>query len=210
MKVTVERAATRGCEPSSTAGGHPDGVMLHRRRADSMDQGTVRRGALMCRWLAYTGSPVLVEDLLYRPEHSLIVQSMSSTLGAEPTNGDGFGLGWYGDGDGPGVFRSIEPAWNDRNLHEVAAHVHSPRVFAHIRAAIGSPVQQTNCHPFRSGGWLWMHNGYIDGFREMKRDLAMMVDPDLYGDIEGTTDTEMLLFLARTFGLEEDPPAAVA
>jgi len=164
----------------------------------------------MCRWLAYSGAPVLLEDLLYRPEHSLIVQSMHSTLGAEATNGDGFGVGWYGDGDGPGVFRSIEPAWNDRNLHEVAAHVHSPRVFAHIRAAIGSPVQQTNCHPFRSGGWLWMHNGYIDGFREMKRDLAMMVDPDLYGDIEGTTDTEMLLFLARTFGLEEDPPAAVA
>jgi glutamine amidotransferase len=135
---------------------------------------------------------------------------MHSTLGAEATNGDGFGVGWYGDYEAPGVFRSIEPAWNDRNLHEVAAHVRSPRVFAHIRAAIGSPVQQTNCHPFRTGNWLWMHNGFIDGFREMKRELAVMVDPPLFADIEGTTDTEMLLFLARTFGLEEDPPAAVA
>jgi predicted glutamine amidotransferase len=164
----------------------------------------------MCRWLAYSGAPVLLEDLLYRPEHSLIVQSMHSTLGAEATNGDGFGVGWYGDRDVPGVFRSIEPAWNDRNLSELAAHVHSPRVFAHIRAAIGSPVQQTNCHPFRSGSWLFMHNGYIDGFHAMKRDLAMMVDPALFGDIEGTTDTEMLFFLARTFGLENDPRAAVA
>ncbi|MDX6301655.1 MAG: hypothetical protein QOF53_2869 [Nocardioidaceae bacterium] len=164
----------------------------------------------MCRWLAYSGAPVLVEDLLYRPEHSLIAQSQHSTLGAEATNGDGFGVGWYGDGPIPGVYRSIEPAWNDRNLHELSAHARSRRVFAHIRAAIGSPVQQTNCHPFRTGRWLWMHNGYIDGFHQMKRDLAMMVDPELFADIEGTTDTEMLLYLARTFGLEEDPPAAVA
>jgi predicted glutamine amidotransferase len=164
----------------------------------------------MCRWLAYSGAPVLLEDLLYRPEHSLIVQSVHSTLGAEATNGDGFGVGWYGDGEAPAVFRSIEPAWNDQNLHELASQVRSPRVFAHIRAAIGSPVQQTNCHPFRAGRWLWMHNGYIEGFREMKRDLAMMVDPALYAEMEGTTDTELLLFLARTFGLEEDPPAAVA
>ncbi len=164
----------------------------------------------MCRWLAYSGSPVLLADLLYKPEHSLIVQSMHSTLGAEETNGDGFGVGWYGDRHTPGVFRSIEPAWNDRNLHDLCAHVTSPRVFAHIRAAIGSPVQQTNCHPFRHGRWLWMHNGFIDGFHAMKRDLALQVQPDRFADIEGTTDSEMLLFLALTFGLEEDPPTAVA
>jgi predicted glutamine amidotransferase len=164
----------------------------------------------MCRWLAYSGSPVLMEDLLYGPEHSLIVQSMHSTMGAETTNGDGFGVGWYGSRETPGVFRSTEPAWNDRNLRDLAAHLASPRIFAHIRAAIGSPVQQTNCHPFRHGRWLWMHNGFIDGFHVMKRDLALAVDPELFPDIEGTTDTEMLLFLALTFGLEADPPTAVA
>jgi predicted glutamine amidotransferase len=164
----------------------------------------------MCRWLAYSGSPVLIEDLLYRPEHSLIVQSMHSTMGAETTNGDGFGVGWYGERETPGVFRSTEPAWNDRNLSEISGHIVSPRVFAHIRAAIGSPVQQTNCHPFRQGKWLWMHNGFLDGFHMMKRDLALGVDPGLFADIEGTTDTELLFFLALTFGLEEDPPAAVA
>lgn len=164
----------------------------------------------MCRWLAYSGSPVLIEDLLYKPAHSLVVQSMHSTMGAETTNGDGFGVGWYGTRDTPGVFRSTEPAWNDRNLRELAAHIASPRVFAHIRAAIGSPVQQTNCHPFRHGSWLWMHNGYLDGFHLMKRDLALAIDPELFADIEGTTDTEMMFFLALTFGLTEDPPAAVA
>jgi len=138
------------------------------------------------------------------------VQSMSSTMGAEPTNGDGFGVGWYGAPDTPGLFRSIEPAWNDRNLRDLAAHISSRLVFAHIRAAIGSPVQQTNCHPFRQGRWLWMHNGFIDGFHAMKRDLALAVDPDRFADMEGTTDSEMLLFLALTFGLEDDPPTAVA
>ena len=164
----------------------------------------------MCRWLAYSGSSLLLEDLLYRPQHSLIVQSMSANMGAEPVNGDGFGVGWYGERDTPGVFRSIEPAWNDRNLRDLSAHIRSPRVFAHIRAAIGSPVQQTNCHPFRRGRWLWMHNGFIDGFHAMKRDLAMAMDPDLFADLEGTTDSEMLFFLALTFGLDDDAPAAVA
>ena len=98
----------------------------------------------MCRWLAYTGSPILIHDLLYRPENSLIVQSLHSTLGVEPTNGDGFGLGWYTDRPVPGVFRSAEPAWNDRNLKELAAQITSRCVLAHIRASTGSPVQQTN------------------------------------------------------------------
>lgn len=163
----------------------------------------------MCRWLAYTGSPIRIEDLLYKPAHSLIEQSLHSELGAETTNGDGFGLGWYGVGDSPAVFHSIEPAWNDRNLREIARHVESPLVFMHIRASSGSPVQQTNCHPFRHGRWLWMHNGLIRDFTAVKRDLVLAVDASLYPHIEGSTDSEVLFFLALTFGLEHDPPAAV-
>jgi predicted glutamine amidotransferase len=163
----------------------------------------------MCRWLAYSGTPVSLDDLLYRPEHSLIDQSLHSTMGAETTNGDGFGVGWYGSEDTPGIYRSIEPAWNDRNLHDLAPHVHSPLVFAHIRAAIGSAVQQTNCHPFRYGKWLFMHNGFIGDFHKVKRDLALAVDPSLFALIEGSADTEIFFYLALTFGLEDDPPAAV-
>lgn len=164
----------------------------------------------MCRWLAYTGSPVLLEELLYKPQHSLIVQSMHSTLGAEATNGDGFGVGWYGSQETPGLFRSTEPAWNDRNLRDLAAHITSGCVFAHIRASSGSPVQLTNCHPFRRGRWLWMHNGLISEFPALKRDLALAVEPSLFPLIEGSTDSEVLFYLALSFGLEADPPAAVA
>jgi predicted glutamine amidotransferase len=163
----------------------------------------------MCRWLAYSGSPVRLDELLYKPKYSLIEQSLHSRMGVETTNGDGFGVGWYGTEETPAVFRSIEPAWNERNLRELADHVRSHLVFAHIRASTGTPVQQTNCHPFRFNNWLWMHNGAISEFEKMKREFAFVVDPALYPFIEGSTDSEMLFFLALTFGLETDPPGAV-
>ncbi len=165
----------------------------------------------MCRWLAYSGTPVLLETILYEPEHSLIDQSLHSRMGVETTNGDGFGVGWFGpEMRTPAIVRETGPAWNNRNLREIAGHVRSSLFFAHIRASTGSPVQQTNCHPFRHGRWMWMHNGAIAEFHRVRRDLALAVDPRLYLDIEGSTDSEMMFFLALTFGLEQDPPGAVA
>lgn len=164
----------------------------------------------MCRWLAYSGAPVLLEDLLFKPQNSLVVQSMHSRLGAEAVNGDGFGVAWYGAHETPGVFTSIEPAWNDRNLRELSAQASAGRVFAHIRATTGTAVQQTNCHPFRHGTWLWMHNGSIANFPAVKRDLMLAVDPALFPDIEGSTDSETFFYLALTMGLRDDPPSAVA
>ncbi len=163
----------------------------------------------MCRWLAYSGSPLLLEELLFKPAHSLIDQSLHSRLGATTTNGDGFGIGWYGAEDTPGVFHSVEPAWNDRNLRDLTQHLVSSLVFAHIRASTGGAIQQTNCHPFRYGNWLWMHNGLIREFKLVKRDLAFAVDPSLYPLIEGSTDSELFFYVALSLGLENDPPSAV-
>jgi predicted glutamine amidotransferase len=163
----------------------------------------------MCRWLAYSGTPLLLEELLYKPTHSLIDQSLHSKLGVEATNGDGFGVGWYGEGETPALYKSTEPAWNDRNLRELARQIRAGLVFAHIRASTGTPVQHTNCHPFRHGKWLWMHNGSIAKFQDVKRELMLAIDPTLYADLEGSTDSETFFFLALTFGLEHDPPAAV-
>ncbi|MDT9700951.1 class II glutamine amidotransferase [Streptomyces sp. P17] len=166
----------------------------------------------MCRWLAYSGTPVLLDTVLYKPAHSLIDQSLHSRLGVETTNGDGFGVGWYTQEsiDTPALLRDIGPAWNNRNLRELADHVRSPLFFAHIRASTGTAVQQTNCHPFRHGRWMWMHNGAIAGFPLMRRELSLLVAPGLYSDIEGTTDSELMFYLAITFGLDDDPPGAVA
>lgn len=163
----------------------------------------------MCRWLAYYGSPVRLDDILIKHDHSLIDQSLHSQMSETTTNGDGFGIGWYANGQPPFTYRSTEPAWNDRNLRELSRHVISPLVFAHIRASTGGAIQQTNCHPFRHGDWLWMHNGEIREFAKIKRKLAFTVDPSLYHEIEGSTDTEMFFFLALTFGLKDNPPLAV-
>jgi predicted glutamine amidotransferase len=164
----------------------------------------------MCRWLAYSGSPILLEELLYKPDHSLIDQSLHARLGVETTNGDGFGVGWYGANNvTPAVFHSVEPAWNERNLRELAGHVESPLFLAHIRASTGTAVQQTNCHPFRHGRWLWVHNGLVRDFPQVKRELAVKVDESLYPYMEGSTDSELLFYLALTLGLEDDPPGAV-
>jgi len=175
----------------------------------------------MCRWLAYSGTPVLLEELLYNRQHSLIDQSLHSRMGVETTNGDGFGVGWYGveagglalpstrDSGAPVIFRGTGPAWNDVNLRELARSTSSGHFIAHIRASTGTAVQQTNCHPFRYDRWLWVHNGAIKDFHLMKRDLVMAVDPELYPSIQGSTDSETMFYLALTFGLREDPVAAV-
>ena len=160
--------------------------------------------------MAYSGDPILAADLLFRPVHSLIDQSLHSQLGATTTNGDGFGIGWYGEGERPAVFKSIEPAWNDENLRELATQLRTRLLFAHIRASTGTPVQRSNCHPFRHGNWLFMHNGSLAGFHDYKRELMLAVDPTLYADVEGSTDSEALFFLALTFGLMDDPIAALA
>jgi predicted glutamine amidotransferase len=164
----------------------------------------------VCRWLAYSGSPIRLEELLVKRDRSLIDQSLHARQGATPTNGDGFGVGWYEGVATPRLYRSTHPAWNDRNLREVAAGISSPLFFAHIRASTGTAIQETNTHPFRYGRWLWMHNGLIREFPRVKRELVLAVDDSLFPSIEGTTDSEAMFFLALTFGLETDPVTAVA
>jgi predicted glutamine amidotransferase len=163
----------------------------------------------MCRWLAYSGSPIKLEELLVKRDRSLIDQSLHARQGATTTNGDGFGVGWYGDSESPTLYRSTHPAWNDRNLRDLAAGISSPLFFAHIRASTGTAIQETNTHPFRYGRWLWMHNGLIREFPQLKRELLLAIDDSLFASIEGTTDSEAMFYLALTFGLEDDPIAAV-
>src|SRR3954454_17824148 len=163
----------------------------------------------MCRWMGWLGQPVLIDELLFKTQHGIVDQSLHSRMGAETTNGDGFGVGWYGAGDGPGVYHSVSPAWSDTNLRELAAHIESPLFLAHVRAAIGSPVQQTNCHPFRRGRWLFVHNGYIADFHLLRRDLMLAIEPDQFPAVQGSTDTEVVFHLALTLGLESDPIAAL-
>ena len=163
----------------------------------------------MCRWMAYSGDPILVEELLYKPEHSLIDQSMTSHSAETPTNGDGFGVGWYSKQGKSGIYRSTRPAWNDFNMKDLAAHIETPLFFAHVRATSQATVQETNCHPFRYKQWLFVHNGEIFEIETIRRELLFAISPQLFPYVLGTTDSEIMFYLALTFGLEEDPYSAL-
>jgi glutamine amidotransferase len=164
----------------------------------------------MCRWLAYKGSPILMSDLLIKPKHNLIQQSLHANAPRTPTNGGGFGMGWYTKQPNPGLFRSIRPAWNDNNLIDLASHIESPLFMAHVRATSMATIQETNCHPFRYQQWLFMHNGQIAEFDKLRRTLLLKVNPAYFNNIMGTTDSELMFHLALTYGLEKDVPAAIA
>jgi len=163
----------------------------------------------MCRWIAYSGPPLALSALLTRPDHSLIDQSVRALESHATANGDGFGVGWFAEGQLPGRYRVTHPAWNDANLRDLAEHLRSGLFLAHVRASSGTPVQLTNCHPFRYGSWLFQHNGSVPAFDRLERDLLLSVDPTLFRSIEGTTDSEILFFLALSYGLDREPLAAL-
>jgi glutamine amidotransferase len=165
----------------------------------------------MCRFLAYQGAPVFLEELVSAPCHSLIHQSLHATEAKTGTNGDGFGLGWYGQRAEPGLYREIRPAWSDENLLSIARQVRSTLFFAHVRAATGTASTRANCHPFTHGRWMFMHNGQIGGYGVIKRRLEALIPDELYAQRAGSTDSEAL-FLAALARMEdgEEPLQAIA
>jgi predicted glutamine amidotransferase len=153
----------------------------------------------MCRLLAYAGAPIFLEDYIVTPEHSLVRQSVHADEAKVATNGDGFGLGWY-TGEAarpePGVYREVMPAWSDENLLALCASVRSRLFFAHVRAATGTAVARQNCHPFRLKNYLFMHNGQIGGYAQVRRELEALLHDDFYIARRGTTDSELIFLLA--------------
>ncbi len=164
---------------------------------------------MMCRWLAYSGTPIFLSRLLFDPENSLIDQSLHARESIATTNGDGFGIGWYDAQPYPGVFRDVLPAWNDENLRAIAEQIRSSLFLAHVRASTGTSTARQNCHPFRHAEWLFMHNGQIGGYSAIRRQLEMLIAPEFYRYRLGTTDSEAMFYLALTHGLETDPEMAL-
>jgi len=164
----------------------------------------------MCRWAAYRGEPLFLEELVSSPVHSLIEQSHCATRARTATNADGFGIAWYGEHPEPGRYRDVLPAWSDCNLKSLARHVRSPLFLAHVRAATHGATRRDNCHPFVSGIWSFMHNGQIDYFELLRRPLEAMLDDEHFHACHGNTDSELLFLLALQRGLRERPLAAMS
>ena len=164
----------------------------------------------MCRWLAYSGGSIALSELIFNTQHSLIDQSISARSSIQTTNGDGFGIGWYDRLEMPGMYKHTQPAWNDPNLKDLCIHTQSPMFLAHVRAATGTSIQQTNCHPFRYGHWLFVHNGVVRGIDSLRRALTLEIDQELFSEIHGTTDSELMFYLALHFGMDDDVHTGVA
>lgn len=162
----------------------------------------------MCRWAAYLGEPVFLEDIVAAPRHSLIAQSHHALEAKTATNGDGFGIAWYGERPEPGRYRDVLPAWSDCNLRSLCRQIRSGLFLAHVRASTGGATSRDNCHPFVSGRWSFMHNGQIGGFERLRRPLEEALPDPLYGELSGTTDSELFFLLMLAHGLENDPQGA--
>ncbi|MDB6180214.1 class II glutamine amidotransferase [Paracoccus fistulariae] len=163
----------------------------------------------MCRWAAYVGQPIFLEDIVSRPAHSLIRQSQSAQRCLTPVNADGFGIAWYGEREEPGLYRDVMPAWSDPNLRCLVQQVRSGLFMAHVRASTGTATSRNNCHPFAVGKWSFMHNGQFGGYDEFRRDADLMIPDDLYAHRKGATDSEALFLIALGEGLDCDPKGAM-
>jgi predicted glutamine amidotransferase len=159
----------------------------------------------MCRWIAYRGETTAFEHYVTEPEHSLLAQSLRALQATTSTNGDGFGLGWYGDHPEPGLYRETPPAWSDENLRYLCRHLHSHLFFAHVRAATGTAVTRQNCHPFACGRWMFMHNGFVGSWNRLRRKVEAMIPDPLCPSRIGTTDSEAVFLAMMGSGLAQEP-----
>jgi predicted glutamine amidotransferase len=162
----------------------------------------------MCRWIAYRGETIPLERYVTEPTHSLMVQSLKALESAGSTNGDGFGLGWYGERPEPGLYHEVRPAWSDENLRHLCRHIQSPLFFAHVRASTGTPTTRPNCHPFAHGRWLFMHNGQIGDWSLIRRQVEALIPDEFYKSRAGTTDSEAVFLAMLGAGAGDDPVGA--
>jgi predicted glutamine amidotransferase len=142
--------------------------------------------------MAYKGTPIIIDKLLYQPKNSLINQSIHAREIEEPLNGDGFGIGWYVPelNYEPITFVSVNPAWNNRNLRNLAPKIKTDCMIAHVRAASVGDVSESNCHPFQYKNMLMAHNGGVEEFGKIKRHMRTPLSDELYNWIKGQTDSE--------------------
>jgi predicted glutamine amidotransferase len=162
----------------------------------------------MCRWIAYRGEPIPLEHYVTAPAHSLVEQSIRALESTAATNGDGFGLGWYGEHTEPGLYREVRPAWSDENLRYLCRHIRSHLFFGHVRAATATPTTRPNCHPFVCGRWMFMHNGEVGNWARVRRKVEALIPDELYPSRIGTTDSEAVFLAILGAGAERDPRPA--
>jgi predicted glutamine amidotransferase len=157
----------------------------------------------MCRALAYLGQPVLLDNLLFRPDSALVKQSYMPQM-LNLLNLAGFGLKAWDrdspDADRPYSYASTSLPIYDRNLKALAEKIRATCVLAHVRGVHFNTegiISQQNIHPFQFPGCriALAHNGDLERMREIKPALLEHIRPQFARMIEGTTDSEWIYAL---------------
>ena len=157
----------------------------------------------MCRALLYLGQPVLLDNLLFRPDSALVRQSYMPNM-LRMLNLAGFGLrAWdpaSNDPERPFAYYSLALPVFDRNLQNLAHKIRSTCLLAHVRGVAYHTrveISLQNCHPFHFSNvpLVLAHNGDLTRFAEMKSLLAGEIKPVFRSQIHGTTDSEWVYAL---------------
>jgi glutamine amidotransferase len=149
----------------------------------------------MCRHLAYLGPPVSLRALLFEPSYGLVRQSWAPRRQRYGTvNADGFGVGWYADGDpAPARYRRAGPIWADPSLHDIARVTRSQAVLAAVRSATeGTAPDESAAAPFAHGRWLFSHNGAVSGWPASVAKVAGTLPAQALLGLEARTDSALL------------------
>jgi dimethylhistidine N-methyltransferase/ergothioneine biosynthesis protein EgtC len=154
----------------------------------------------MCRHLAYVGEPVSLQSLIIDPPHGLGVQAWAPRLQAHGTvNADGFGVGWYADGDpAPARYRRAAPIWADPSFADLARVTRSRAVLAAVRSATaGTEVSVAAAAPFATGPWLFSHNGALAEWPSRLAGLAAGLPAADLLTLEARSDSALIWVLVQ-------------
>ena len=168
----------------------------------------------MCRHLAYLGRPRALRDLLTDPPHSLLRQSWEPRRQAHGRlNADGFGVGWYADGDPvPARYRRESPMWTDRSFLDLARVVRSGAVLAAVRSATAGMAQgEAAVAPFSTGRFLFSHNGAVPGWPASIAPIVVGIGAAELLAMEAVSDSALLwLVVHQRLAAGERMPEALA
>lgn len=168
----------------------------------------------MCRHIAYLGPSVALGELLTRPPHALVRQSWEPRRQKYGTvNADGFGVGWYADGDPvPGRYRRQGPIWADQSFDDLARVVRSTALLAAVRDATERDADgEAAAAPFAAGRLLFSHNGAVRGWPGSLAPLAATLPPAELLALAARCDSALIWALVRNrVANGDDVPQAVA
>ncbi|NSC25268.1 ergothioneine biosynthesis protein EgtC [Streptomyces albus subsp. chlorinus] len=155
----------------------------------------------MCRHLAYVGPACALGEVLTRPEFCLVRQSWAPRRQGHGTvNADGFGVGWYAEGDPlPARYRRTGPVWADASFADLCRVVRSAAFLAAVRDATdGCAGGEAAVAPFTAGRWLFSHNGAVTGWPASVSEVAARaLSARELLEVEARTDSALAWALVR-------------